>query len=177
MDGLGPSWSALGSSWSSLGPLLDRLRGISGRLDTLLGRLGALWAALGAQVSRPEEAHACYARFSPLRLPPDNPPRGPPPNLQLHSLVPSSFRHLGRHGNGKSASETCPRKLTPPCVIATLAFKAHYAIVRTGSLGVKSLFASPFALESRGVERLFTSPPVLGSLAVKSRSWSSSKPP
>ena len=58
--------------------------------------------------------------------------------------------------------------LTPLCVIATLAFKAHYVIVRTGSLGVKSFFASPFALESRGVERLFTSTSVLGSLGVKS---------
>ena len=168
LDDLGPSWSALWPSWTSLEPLLDRLGGVRGRLEPLSGRLGALWGVLEAHGSRPGEGTACYARFSALRLPPDNPPRGPPPNPELHSLVPSSFRHLGRHGNGKSASETCPRKLTPLCVIATLAFKAHYVIVRTGSLGVQSFFASPFALESSGVERFLTSPSVLGSLAVKS---------
>ena len=41
------------------------------------------------------------------------------------SLVPRSFRYLGRHGNGKSASATCPRSLMAPFAL--------------GSLGVESL--------------------------------------
>ena len=149
---MGLSWAVLGVSEAALG-LSWAVLELSGPL------LGLTWAVLGrgGRVTT-----RCSADASPW-----NPLMGSA-QPQRPSLVPRSSRHLGRHGNGKSASETCPRMLTPLCVIATLAFKAHYVIVRTGSLGVQSFFASPFALESSGVERFLTSPSVLGSLAVKS---------
>ena len=54
---------------------------------------------------------------SPLRSPSALPLRRASPAAERHSLVPRSFRHLGRHGNGKSASPTCPRSLWHPSLL------------------------------------------------------------
>ena len=53
------------------------------------------------------------------------PPLRASPHTRTSSLVPRSFRYLRRHGNGKSASGTCPRWLMAPFAL--------------GSLGVESL--------------------------------------
>ena len=142
----GPLGKPLGGHLGRLGGLLDRLGAILGRLGGLLDRLGPnlgvlerswtvlepswtplgpSWAPLGPSWARLSAPRGLLDFPSPLRSPSALPLRRASPAAERHSLVPRSFRHLGRHGNGKSASATCPRSLMAPFAL--------------GSFGVESL--------------------------------------
>ena len=137
----GPLGKPLGGHLGRLGGLLDRLGAILGRLGGLLDRLGPnlgvlerswtvlepswtplgpSWAPLGPSWARLRGPRGLLDFPFPLRSPPGPPLRRASPLTQRHSLVPRSFRHLGRHGNGKSASATCPRSLMAPFALGSL---------------------------------------------------------
>ena len=89
---------------------------VNGRSGRLGGLLGASWAVIWGEGLTPVR--------SPFAPPSALPLKGFA-HTRTSSLVPRSFRYLGRHGNGKSASGTCPRWLMAPFAL--------------GNLGVESL--------------------------------------
>ena len=114
LDGLGVSWSALGPSWSPLGALLLKMYVFPSEFDDVCRfcRCARRKLAIGSELCAPPP--------SPGPL-----PRGLKPQRKTSSLVPRSFRYLGRHGNGKRASAACPTSLMAPFAL--------------GSFGVESL--------------------------------------
>eukprot|EP00959_Pyramimonas_sp_CCMP1952_P027072 568562-Pyramimonas_sp.AAC.1 len=85
-----------------------------------------------------------YQPNNPASSPLCTPPKESFAPAQRHLLVPRSFRHLGRHGNGKSASATCPRWLT--------------SLFALGSLGGSSLLRHRSFLGALPTSACVTSP-------------------
>ena len=129
LDRLGAILGRLGGLLDHLGTILDRLKALLGRLGPVLDLSGAVlgvsWAVWGASGAVLGGGAAITNQTTTLRPSPGTPPFRASPPAKRHSLVPRSFRYLGRHGNGKSASATCPRSLMAPFAL--------------GNLGVESL--------------------------------------